>query len=108
MPWGKIGSTSILARRIEHKDQQWTLGKLAQQVLIGSEISGYSLIVNVFHPMKQNNTGGTASNELMIAAGERWILTKRQNCMRQVRREKAQAERRARRIKVTPIKRGFG
>ena len=108
MPWGKIGSTSILARRIEHKDQQWTLGKLSQQVLIGSEISGYCLIVNVFHPMKQNNLYGTASNELMIAAGERVMLSKRQNVMRMIRREKALAERRARRIKVTPIKRGFG
>ena len=61
-----------------------------------------------FSLMKQNNNGGAASNELMIAAGERWVLSKRQNCMRQVRREKAQAERRARRVKVAPIKRGFG
>lgn len=61
-----------------------------------------------FSFMKQNNLYGTASNELMIAAGERVMLSKRQNCMRQVRREKALAERRARRVKVVPIKRGFG
>ena len=58
--------------------------------------------------MKKNNLAGTASNELMIAAGQRGALSKRQNVMRMIRREKVLAERRARRIKVTPIKRGFG
>ena len=81
---------------------------LALWILVSSGTYGYFLIVNVFYPMKQNNLYGTASNELMIAAGERVMLSKRQNCMRQVRREKALAERRARRVKVVPIKRGFG
>ena len=60
---------------------------------------------------RQNSAAGFGSNELMIAAGDRGLLMKRQNCIRQVRRERAQEQRRARRarrVRVAAIKLGFG